>query len=330
MRRCLLGLFGLVVAASVVGGCRSVSLEAQGERRPFSVVVLPDTQNYTDSSFGGAPEYFYEQTKWIRKNRKKLNIVMVAHAGDIVQHARARSEWEIASEAFETIDGVVPYILCLGNHDIADDQGEGPGARETLLNDYFPPSRFIGNRLYRKHFEAEPERHFSEPGRSDNYYLCFAGGGMRFLIMALEFKPRNEVLAWANEVVAEHPEHRCIVVTHGYLDEGARRRIGEYAIEGNGPEEIWEKLVSQHENMFMVLCGHILGESVLTSAGAAGNAVHQILADYQNDYVGQGGGGYLRIMTFIPDEKKIEILTYSPSLGAHLTRPKSQFVLEYE
>jgi hypothetical protein len=326
----LLGLFGLVAAASVLGGCRSATSEAQRERRPFSIVVLPDTQNYTDSSFGGAPEYFYEQTKWIRKHRKKLNIVMVVHAGDIVQHAGATSEWEIASEAFETIDGEVPYILCLGNHDIADARSEQPGGRDTLLNDYFGPSRFIGNRLYRKHFEAEPQRHFLEAGRSDNYYLCFAGGGMRFLILALEFKPRDEVLAWANEVVAAHPERRCIVVTHGYLNAKAKRGIGEYAIEGNGPEAIWEKLVSRHENMFLVLCGHILGESVLTSAGAGGNAVHQILADYQNDYVGRGGGGYLRIMTFHPGKKRIEVQTYSPSLDRYLGRAKSQFVLEYE
>ena len=247
-----------------------------------------------------------------------------------MQNAGARSEWEIASKAFEAIDGEVPYILCLGNHDIADARSEEPGGRATLLNDYFGPSRFVASPLSDEHFGAEPGRHFWEPGRSDNYYLCFAGGGMRFLILALEFKPRDAVLDWANDVVAAHPDHRCIVVTHGYLNAKARRGMGQYAIEGNGPEAIWEKFVSRHENMFMVLCGHILGESVLTSAGAGGNKVHQILADYQNDYVGHGGEGYLRIMTFFPNEKKIEVLTYSPSLGTYLRRAKSQFVLEYE
>jgi len=326
-RRRFLGLVGLVVAASVLGGCGSV---ARHEDRSFTIVVLPDTQNYTDSSFGGAPAYFYEQTEWIRENRKKLNIVMVAHAGDIVQNAGARSEWEIASKAFETIDDDVPYILCLGNHDIADARSEEPGGRDTLVNDYFPPSRFTENPLYSAHFGTEPDRHFWEPGRSDNYYLCFAGGGMRFLILALEFKPRDAVLAWANDVVAAHPDHRCIVVTHGYLNAKATRGMGQYAIEGNGPEAIWERFVSRHENMLLVLCGHILGESVLTSTGAGGNKVHQILADYQNDYVGHGGEGYLRIMTFFPDEKRIEVLTYSPSLGSYLTRAKSQFSLEYE
>jgi len=35
-------------------------------------MVMPDTQNYTDSSFGGSPAYFYGQTKWIRENKEKL------------------------------------------------------------------------------------------------------------------------------------------------------------------------------------------------------------------------------------------------------------------
>ncbi len=329
-RRRFLAVFGIVVTACVFAAWRSIaSPEIPGDRA-FTIVVLPDTQNYTDSSFGGEPKYFHDQTKWIRENKKKLNIVMVAHVGDIVQNPLARGEWEIAGKAFETIDDEVPYILCLGNHDIADDQSKQAGARGTLLNDFFPPSRFTKNPLYERNFGKDVRRHFMEAGKSDNYHLYFSGGGMDFLIIALEFKPRDEVLAWANRVVAAHPERRCIVLTHGYLDAEAERNMGGYGVRGSVPEEIWTKFASRHENIFMVLCGHILGESVLTSSGAAGNMVHQILADYQNDYVGNGGAGYLRIMTFHPDEKKIDVSTYSPSLGKYLERAKSRFSLEYE
>jgi len=330
MWRSLFGILAIVVAACALAGCGAIGSTACRESRPFSVVVLPDTQNYTDSSFGGSPKYFYDQTKWIKENRKKLNIVMVAHVGDIVQNPGARSEWEIASDAFKTIDNDVPYILCLGNHDITDDQGEQPDARSTLVNDYFGPSRFTENPLYAKNFEADARVHFLEPDKADNYYLVFAGGGMDFLIVALEFKPRDEVLTWANEVIAAHPDHRCIVLTHGYLNASAKRGMGKYGIEGNTSQEIWDKCISRHENIFLVLCGHILGESILTSTGTAGNRVHQILADFQNNYVGNGGQGYLRIMTFFPEEKKIQNQTYSPSLDTYLTRPKSQFSLEYE
>ena len=331
MRRHCLGVLGIVVAACCLVGCHAgVSATESLNRRPFSIVVLPDTQNYTDSSFGGSPKYFHDQTKWIKENKDKLNIVMVAHVGDIVQNPKSTSEWEIADKAMKTIDNEVPYILCLGNHDIANAKSKEGGARKTLVNDYFPPSRFTENRLYTGNFEADKSRHFLEPGKLDNYYLVFAGGGMKFLIVSLEFKPRDKVLAWAGEVVAAHPDHRCIVLTHGYLDARARRNMGRYAMKGNDAPKIWEKFVNRHKSIFLVLCGHMIGESVLTSKGAAGNEVHQILADYQNNYVGNGGRGYLRIMTFHPDKKKIENRTYSPSAGTYLTRPKSRFTLEYE
>ena len=71
--------------------------------KPFTLVVLPDTQNYADTRIGYAArhwgngdlrESFYRQTEWIRENRERLNIVMVAHVGDIVQTDHD-PEWEI-------------------------------------------------------------------------------------------------------------------------------------------------------------------------------------------------------------------------------------------
>jgi len=326
----LLGALSLVVMALGVTGCQTFTGLLQGQRPYFSIVVMPDTQNYTDSSFGGHPQYFYDQTQWIKANRQRYNIVMVAHAGDIVQNPGDMSQWRIADRAFQTIDREVPYILCLGNHDIGGDQGTDADARDTLLNAFFPPYRFTHNPVYRNNLGADPQTHFMVPGRSDNYYLYFRGGDTQFLIIALEFKPRDETLEWANQVIEAHPDHRCVVLTHAYLHANGTRGMGNYALPGNGSVEVWETWVSQHPNIFLVLCGHALGEAVLTSTGQAGNSVHQILTDYQNDYIGQGGHGYLRIMTFYPKKKEIHNRTYSPSLDAFLTRPKSEFTLTYD
>jgi hypothetical protein len=326
----LLGGLGIVFMALGFSGCRTFTGLFQSRGNYFSIVVMPDTQNYTDSSFGGQPKYFYDQTQWIKANKRRFNIVMVAHAGDIVQNPDEFSEWKIADRAFKTIDKELPYILCLGNHDLAEDQSADDDARDTLLNAYFPPYRFTNNPVYRNNFGPEPQAHFMEPGRSDNYYLYFGGGGTQFLIIALEFKPRDETLEWANQVIESHPEHRCVVLTHGYLSTDGSRGMGNYALPGNRSPEIWEKLVSQHENIFLVLCGHALGEAVLTSTGKAGNSVQQVLTDYQNDYIGNGGHGYLRIMTFYPNTKEIRNRTYSPSLGTYLSRQKSHFTLKYD
>lgn len=46
----------------------------------------------------------------------------------------------------------------------------------------------------------------------------------------------------------------------------------------NDGEEMWEKFVKKHENIFMVLSGQIMGKGVgrLTSRGDHGNDVHQL------------------------------------------------------
>jgi hypothetical protein len=74
---------------------------------PFTLIVLPDTQMYTDLRNNtaykmqrGWARYFHKQTKWIKKNKDRLNIVMVAHLGDITQ-TDSSLEWQVASRAFK-------------------------------------------------------------------------------------------------------------------------------------------------------------------------------------------------------------------------------------
>ena len=322
---CLLAGILIFIQCSVTG---------ESDEDFFTLIVLPDTQNYTDSSFDGKPEYFYQQTKWIRDNKEELNIVIAIHEGDIVQnHERSPGEWEIADKAFKTIDNEVPYILCLGNHDIAssgDNNSREIDERYTLLNNYFPPARFINNPLYSGNFGPDKEAHFRERGKSDNYYLFFEAAGIKFLIISLEFKTRDETLLWANQVVAKYPDRQCIMVTHGYLDTANKRiTMDNYKMTGNSGQEMWDTFISGHDNIFLVLCGHVLGEALRSDHGKNGNVVHQVLADYQNDYVGGGGNGYLRIMKFIPEQDRIDVETYSPVLDNYIATPRSQFSLEY-
>ena len=90
---------------------------------------------------------------------------------------------------------------------------------------------------------------------------------------------------------------------------------------------MWQKLVSKHKNVFMVLCGHSSGEAVLTSKGDHGNQVHQVLSDYQN--LNNGGESWLRYMVFEPTQNKIKVYTYNPALNKFRNQPSSRFDLEY-
>lgn len=322
-------------------------LRPQNESAPdsgvFTLVVLPDTQGYADvrhketqmhwPDIGDQRSCFFAQTEWIKRSRQKLNIAMVAHVGDITQ-TEHDEEWKIADKAFNTIDHHVPYILCSGNHDMgySRQHRKTSHSRESRFSHYFSPSRFTENPLYDSHFGSNRSLHFREEGKIENYYLLFEAGAMEFLILTLEFKPRDETLAWANKVVAQHPDHRTIIVTHAYLtgEKGQRTAADDYFVQGNSGKLIWEKFIRHHENIFLVLSGHAR-ENLLTSKGSNGNTVHQAQADYwywDNPEI-KAGSGYLRIMTFHPDKSVIDVQTYSPVLDRFLTRPESRFSLDY-
>jgi len=98
----------------------SVKQASQKDPGLFTLIVLPDTQGYADvrhketqkhwPSIGDQRFCFFKQTEWIKENKKKRNIVMTVHVGDITQ-TQHDEEWDIADTAFKTIDNHVPYIL---------------------------------------------------------------------------------------------------------------------------------------------------------------------------------------------------------------------------
>ncbi len=314
----LLAALGLLPAAPRVSA-------GEAARAPFTVAVLPDTQVYAERY----PETFTAQTEWIKANREKENIRFVAHVGDVVNHGPDEKQWRNADASMKVLDGVVPYGIAPGNHDY-----NGTSRRNlTLYNKYFPASRFSKQPWYGGGFDAS----------NDNSWQRFSAAGMDFLVVCLELGPRDEVLKWANELVARHPKHRTIVVTHCYLNVDGKRirktdKFGPntYVKKNNDGEETWTKFVSRHANIFLVLNGHMLARPGvrLTSRGEKGNAVHQVLSNYQG--LRNGGNGWLRLMKFVPGKNRIEVSTWSPTLKKfweeknEKSRDDHRFTLEYD
>ena len=110
---------------------------AQVTAPDFSVVVLPDTQFYSQSY----PQIFNEQTQWIVNNQASYNIQFVLGEGDIVNIAEQPVQWQNADAAVKLLDNAnIPYVLAIGNHDYGD---EDPSTRDTsAFNSYFGPSRY--------------------------------------------------------------------------------------------------------------------------------------------------------------------------------------------
>ena len=65
------------------GASKNVTLTLVTRNQPFSLVLLPDTQNYTREIYGATRDIFTAQTQWIVDHKDELNIAFVLHEGDI-------------------------------------------------------------------------------------------------------------------------------------------------------------------------------------------------------------------------------------------------------
>ncbi len=309
----------VLLAVVAAAGCTKPA-DRIDSQRPFTIVMLPDTQRYSEKR----PDLFLAQTDWIKRNREVENIVFVAHVGDLVQNrSKKPSEWKVADEAMAVLDGVVPYGVTIGNHDYDSDDGVQKGLATMYLQHFSPDKRFKGRAGYGG----------ASPNGLNSYHLLSAGG-VDFVMLFLEVDAPDDALAWASGVLGQYPTRAAIVTIHTYMrhkgKEGGRETKREYREDGNAGEEIWQKFIRCHPQIFVVLCGHVGGlvEYRQTSQNDAGESVLEMLADYQGRE--NGGDGWLRLIRFVPDKREIQMRTYSPSLDRFETDADSQFTVRWE
>ena len=303
----------------------------------WTLVLIPDIQKYTQSEIFSP--ILTTMMEWIRDNASQRNIALALQEGDITDDNDDDGgiQWVRAKASLSLLDGVVPYVLATGNHDLGP--GGNASTRDTLLNDYFSAS---------DHALIDPARGgilggTMVPDELQNAYYDFTSpDGYRYLILSLEWGPRQEVVDWANQIVAEerYREHRAVLLTHSYLyTGGARHDWNRFGNEQSGNphrydtsslpggvhdgEELWNELVSRHPNFKLTFNGHTArssqgsettGVGFLTSTGDSGSAVHQMLFNTQH-IGGNGGGGWIRLLEFFP-HSRVQVKTFSPFLAS--------------
>ncbi len=297
----------------------------------FSIVLLPDTQYYTNKLADGPANTYYKQTQWIVDHQAEHNIQFVIHLGDIT-HNNTVAEWEVADGAHAILDAAgVPYSMVPGNHDYAPLSSFS--REQTKLNDWFGPDRF----------QDEPWYGGSYDGKNDSNYTFFEVGELEFMVLSVEHAPRKDILCWASDLIASHPERRVIIVTHCYLTHGGVYSMScatNYDTIGGSGLTVWEELASRHSNVFMVLCGHVGDSEYVPIPGNAGNTVHQMLVDYQFEATCTAGAcsnscsaglytgnGWLRRLTFAPAENQIHAETWSVEAGNQAVFPQGEEAL---
>jgi len=302
------------------------------EKGSFTVVVLPDTQNYSERY----PDTYTAQTEWIVANQKDRNIGWVLHLGDITNN-NAVAEWENARRSMKVLDGKVPYALVPGNHDYSE--SGSCKDRTTLLNDYFAVGQFRDTPTFGGTYDREPER-------LENSFHLLSAEGRDFLVVALEFGPRRDVIRWANEVVAKHPKRAAILITHAYMyyDEtrydwkkygtkqtwnphnyAVAKATGDDVADG---EELWNGLIAKHENFVLTLNGHVLNDGLgrTVTATPGGREIPQVLVNFQMKP--KGGDGWLRVLEFKADGKTVQTYDYSPTRKQLNRSPQNEFAMQ--
>lgn len=270
----------------------------------FVLGTLPDTQYYAQNK-GGISSYFHDQTQWYIENRVKRNIVFVSHMGDIVQTGSNLSEWEIADRAMARLeqratpgpDFGIPWGAAPGNHDLVE------GAPAPGFNTYFGAARFSGRTYYQGHFGTT----------NDNNWQFFSASGLDFIIIHVTYQPTDAQIAWADALIAAHPNRRAIVTSHELITTGTpATRGGAFRARGRALYDA----IKDNPNLFLMLCGHVRGEGRRTDDFIINGVTHTVttvLQDYQDG--ANGGSGFLRLFTFSPARNLIQVESYSPSLG---------------
>lgn len=300
-------LLSSVVAMVSISLAAVPTVAATAAAENFAIIVFPDTQ-YSADSF---PQAFEAQGRWVRDNRDARNIRYAIHVGDVVDESNQNRQWRNATSSMGLLEGRVPYIIGVGNHDMdAMPRGQNPAVVRDAqaFNNNFPLTKFSGLPSFGGSLPAS---------RNDNSFHKFSAGGTDWLVLALKYVPTDAEIAWGNQVIAANPNRQVMIVTHAYQRGTQRDATGN---------KLWTQLVSRHRNVSFVFSGHYVNQGLIAERGQNGNTVYQVQADYQNAKV-LDPNSYLRIMEFNPTAKTVDVKTYSPFLNKNLTDGKNQFVI---
>ncbi len=265
----------------------------------YSMAVVGDTQQLTEYDVKNGTAYTSALYDWLVANAESKNIKLVMGLGDITQ-TDIDEEWALAKEHIEKLNGVIPYTLNRGNP---------PHDRTPNFNKYFGEGSFYAGQVDGT----------LTAGAYENAYKELVIGETKYLIIMLDWGPTDAALIWAGNVISQHPDHRVIVTTHGYLyadgkpydENDSAVAHGPGVVNGkNNGDEIWDELIKLYPNIVMVISGHDPSDDIVTAqvTGVHGNTVTQMLVDPQGmDPTYNYATGMVAMLYFSEDGSEISV-----------------------
>ena len=328
----------------------------------YSFAFVGDTQFLTIGDYLLGTEKLKYQYKFIADTVEERKLEHVFVLGDMTDwgyrndgnlasahnYPPITGEWDIVHEAVSQLNGTgVTYNLVRGNHDdymiddyfyvpeytdqffnngggfFHDADGKHSGRRETLN-----PEGFIyWSAISGVHKESVV-----------NSYMTREIFGTKYLFITYDYNPTAKVLNWMDELLAQYPDHKAIITTHSFMLEDGTLCKDESGntmyITGISPQIVWDRVLSKHDNVFMIVSGHTGNEYVNYSylEGVKGNKVLNVLVDpqgYETREINRNGDmwdqgrniqdvGLVLYMNFSEDGNRITFDYYSTLLGKFL------------
>jgi len=294
------------------------------------VLTAYDAETPVTGKGKAGQSYVKNLYKWIVDNKEEKKIEFVMGLGDITQHsawhfpnanandvataeaekAYLEPEWNVAKEAIDQLNGVIPYNQIRGNHD-----------NKEYFNKTFNTDAYMGQ--FDSYYE-DPDIDYEISPASTSYPIQI--GQEKYLFITLDFGPTDDILEWASEQIEKYPDHKVIISTHGYMDnDGQVLSTAETTIWNGSTENgvgdcnhgvnIQRELVRKYKNVFMVICGHIGTHcpQITEFKGEKGNTVYQVLVNPQDVDLNQPLGA-VAILYFSADGSTFWVEYYSTVL----------------
>lgn len=328
---CIIALLLSMTAFPISAAESDWIIQTQPDNLDYSFAVLGDIQTLTWYDRRDGSDYVETMFDWLLSNRQSRKIEYIFGLGDTIDTLSTwpesgyntsvtnPAEWALTAEQFARLDGVIPYLVIRGNHD------DEAGYHSYICTDDYK-NQMNG-------FFYDPAKPALHGNSMSNSYQKITVGTQKYLMLALDYDLNEDIIAWANAVVAANPDYRVIVSVHVYLDSdgdfyhGRVGQPGENDQNDGDPwhdfitfdgEALWNDFLSKHENIFMVLSGHvaITDPIVQTRTGESGNKVTEILVDPQG-YDEDDPSGMVMMLNFINGGKEIKVEYLSSIKNKH-------------
>ncbi|MBO4860498.1 MAG: metallophosphoesterase [Clostridia bacterium] len=274
----------------------------------YSMAIIGDIQVLTFY----APDKLHYIFDWLTENAEKTKLKYVLGLGDTTERDTAQ-EWKLTKEQYDRLNGIVPYSIVRGNHDSS-----------AGFNKYF------GDEAYKATYTESYDE------KIENTARIVQIGMVKYLILTLDYGAADKVLDWAGKVIESHPDCNVIVTTHCYLfrdgttldanDVCPPTASGGY----NNGDHMWEKFVSKHRNISLVISGHDPCDNVVVtrSEGAGGATVTQMLVDPQGMDL-TSPAGMICMLYFSEDGTQVQVEYYSAIRDRYFKKSnQTSFTLE--